>query len=428
MRCQILIISFIIFLTLSDICYSQTITVDSLSKTDVCVGDKFTVYFTASGQFSNNNIFYVQISNPNGDFTKFNNIGSIISDVSGSIECTIPEKFTSNIKYKIRITSNDPYIMSNEFTKFLSVYKYPIPKVSIRPYTVFVNEPITIYNNSIDGYTGYWEFGEGSSLDKYWGKNPPEISYSTDGIKQIDFWITNKAGCSTKSRKIVPVFNCNPKIDSNAVVIDTNSIAPPYFDSYWICSQGIYQSDCYYSGKIFMETRAAVYFNYVEGYPIIFMKSGASLNINHYMMSNYPEASIIIIYEEGASININHIEGRGDSVHLLQCYDLQFDYSDAPEKGLIAQHLAVDDNFTSNSIKIYPNPGDGVFNISLNFNKSITTISVINVLGNEVYNRQIKNIEESWQGKIDLSRNPAGLYFLKLSDGVQNSIEKIILE
>lgn len=73
-------------------------------------------------------------------------------------------------------------------------------------------------------------------------------------------------------------------------------------------------------------------------------------------------------------------------------------------------------------IEIYPNPSSGIFNIKSN--EIFATVSVLNVLGEEVYsNSQIlkgNNI-------IDLSTLTAGSYFVKVSNGNKTSVRRIVV-
>jgi len=87
---------------------------------------------------------------------------------------------------------------------------------------------------------------------------------------------------------------------------------------------------------------------------------------------------------------------------------------DASEKGMDGEQL-----------KIYPNPGNGVFTIELaNFQNQVT-ICVTNLLGTIIYPQHI--IPSTHFG-LDLSTKPKGIYIVRLSDGKKVINKRIILK
>jgi hypothetical protein len=72
-------------------------------------------------------------------------------------------------------------------------------------------------------------------------------------------------------------------------------------------------------------------------------------------------------------------------------------------------------------ITIHPNPGNGIFNISTQMD---------GVFDIEVYNAQnqlIKSGELSGETRINLSKQPKGIYFIRLSSQDHLSIKKVII-
>lgn len=75
-------------------------------------------------------------------------------------------------------------------------------------------------------------------------------------------------------------------------------------------------------------------------------------------------------------------------------------------------------------IKVYPNPAHGSFNISVSEDYTNATISILNVLGQEVYNGVLTN----QMGQVDLTTVPAGTYTLILNNGSNKHVEKLTLQ
>jgi hypothetical protein len=75
-------------------------------------------------------------------------------------------------------------------------------------------------------------------------------------------------------------------------------------------------------------------------------------------------------------------------------------------------------------ISIYPNPNNGQFIINVeSLSGKETTISVIDVLGREVYNSAIKNTKE----EINLSGNAAGLYYITVNSNGKQYRSKMMI-
>ncbi len=72
-------------------------------------------------------------------------------------------------------------------------------------------------------------------------------------------------------------------------------------------------------------------------------------------------------------------------------------------------------------IKIYPNPSAGIFTIETN-NNSI--ISVYDMIGNKVS----ETISNSIKTQLDLSNNKKGMYLIKIQNGDEQNIKKIVIQ
>ncbi|MGP8215582.1 MAG: T9SS type A sorting domain-containing protein [Bacteroidia bacterium] len=102
--------------------------------------------------------------------------------------------------------------------------------------------------------------------------------------------------------------------------------------------------------------------------------------------------------------------------------------SNTQHNGIFTSTLAVAP--TSNFISICPNPGNGVFrlrikNYELGINNSIV---VYNVLGEKIYSIKNYHIAESSNHQIDISSQPAGMYFVKVTTNTSTQVVKFIKE
>ena len=74
-------------------------------------------------------------------------------------------------------------------------------------------------------------------------------------------------------------------------------------------------------------------------------------------------------------------------------------------------------------INVYPNPTEGIFNVEF---KNAQNIKVINSLGVVVYDEKVEQLTEGIK-HIDLSHFSNGVYFINVSNGINSSNHKVLL-
>jgi len=84
--------------------------------------------------------------------------------------------------------------------------------------------------------------------------------------------------------------------------------------------------------------------------------------------------------------------------------------------------LSVDENMLGNNLVIYPNPVNNLLNIIAK--KPINSVSINNVLGQELYNSNVDALET----KIDMSAYANGTYFIRITVGNNVTTKKFIKE
>ena len=67
------------------------------------------------------------------------------------------------------------------------------------------------------------------------------------------------------------------------------------------------------------------------------------------------------------------------------------------------------DNYYNNIFKLYPNPNNGVFSLTYNETPEQFNISIINSIGDVIY----ESNSSSFPFDIDISIQPQGIYYLK---------------
>jgi hypothetical protein len=81
--------------------------------------------------------------------------------------------------------------------------------------------------------------------------------------------------------------------------------------------------------------------------------------------------------------------------------------------------LSIDD-FNQQNVSMYPNPSEGVFNIKSN-NQNLQ-YSLVNIQGQVIESGKVLG------DKVDFSNHAQGIYFLKLSNGINRLVKKLVIK
>jgi hypothetical protein len=101
------------FFAMVGIAQSQTITTSSITGSPFWAGDPVSVPFTITGTYNAGNVFTAQLSDASGSFTTPTNIGSLTSQVAGTISATLPNTATGT-DYRIRVVSSNPAVTGSD--------------------------------------------------------------------------------------------------------------------------------------------------------------------------------------------------------------------------------------------------------------------------------------------------------------------------
>jgi len=86
--------------------------------------------------------------------------------------------------------------------------------------------------------------------------------------------------------------------------------------------------------------------------------------------------------------------------------------------------LGITEMITSDDIQIYPNPGNGLFTLTINGTVKNAEIEISNSLGQVIYHSILNSNKES----LDISGFSKGVYFMKLSSNEYALFKKIVLQ
>lgn len=97
---------------------------NTFSDTLLCVNGSFQVPIIADGSFADTNVFRVEISDSNGNFSHSILVGNLLGDTTGTSYCTLPSSIIAATGYRLRIVAvSPPYTSASSMP--LRVSDYP---------------------------------------------------------------------------------------------------------------------------------------------------------------------------------------------------------------------------------------------------------------------------------------------------------------
>jgi len=99
------------------------------------------------------------------------------------------------------------------------------------------------------------------------------------------------------------------------------------------------------------------------------------------------------------------------------------------DASLLDSKISLMNNLEPDQLKYYPNPNDGKFNLSFNLDqKDEVSVSVMDILGNEVYKEKLLDFNGVYDNEINLSGKEKGIYILQISQKKKVLSRKILIE
>lgn len=87
--------------------------------------------------------------------------------------------------------------------------------------------------------------------------------------------------------------------------------------------------------------------------------------------------------------------------------------------------IGIDENALANAVEIYPNPGNGLFNLNFAADAEEATVTILDLVGNVIAIYPLHNVSSDVSNQLDLSHEPSGLYFIKIEVDGATAVKKI---
>jgi len=121
--------------------------------------------------------------------------------------------------------------------------------------------------------------------------------------------------------------------------------------------------------------------------------------------------------------------GKSTEKHYTKIVMVKLDITDANEEELKRFGGTSDKKLEMEEMKLYPNPNNGKFNLNFNLkSKGDAEVTVYDMQGKQVYNEKLPNFQGEYNKPIDISSNAKGVYFVKILQGKNTQVKKIVLD
>lgn len=140
---------------------------------------------------------------------------------------------------------------------------------------------------------------------------------------------------------------------------------------------------------------------------------------------NYDQIGSVIAAGESSellSYNFEHNSPKkGVNYYRLKQIDFdgQFEYSEIKTVTIRPMSFAV--------AEVYPNPASDILRINFSTEVANTKIDILSIDGKVIRSRAIKNIGENMTEELAVSDLKRGIYFIRVSDGFDSVIQKVLL-
>ncbi len=419
----------LLVLVLPAVLLAQTISITSVSATTFCAGDPISVTFTTTGSWGHNNALTLQLSDANGSFTKgFTNLSSLFDTVGGTLTITsvLPAKSTGSTAYRVRVIGAVPFISGsdNGSDLFIGNVGFSLNDYGFGPAWGAGTETHIYLNDIADAAhdSTFWNFGSDATPASLAGKTSdpniqtPVVMYSTGGMKSVTARVTNHT-CSKDTTITKYVFDCTPPaIPHTALVISRDTSIT------WTSNTG--------PRSIWINPGVTVDITASSTSPLdsVFAEAGATITgrdsrrtTKYYLKVGVAAGSLklstgdVVIWQDAVAL-----PNSGMETLVMQCPNLDFDYSSAPPNITFQPNAVAPVQPTL--LQVLPNPTTASITIT-GARGNITNLEVYNALGQVVLNPQLPH---SSNFSIDLSGLSNGTYYIRIVSGQGPITQKVV--
>lgn len=192
------------------------ISIDNDKISELCFQTKMLINYTTFGNFNNDNLFDIQLSDENGNFASPYTLRKVTNKDAVNLEVNLPNNLKFGTKYRIRVISSSPYFVST-LSKEFTIY----PKLNLNSLTrsnsTCINSNVTYKYPQLPNTTYRWDIQNAFNIS---GSNTNEVNlnWNKSGQNYVKLTVTrNASNCSDT----VSFFENVIKIEDNLVLDNT---------------------------------------------------------------------------------------------------------------------------------------------------------------------------------------------------------------
>ena len=162
---------------------------------EICPDEDFDVKVSGTG-FEKGNVFRVQLSDENGDFSSAVTLDSISSDTGGTVTVNIASTYPDGSGYRIRVIGTNPERFVELYDEPVLLFEKPSTPNILGPIKVdaFDKETYSVAFNT--GATYDWTIDNGNQISGG-NANSIEVQWGGDGKGKVSVIEENTAGCAS---------------------------------------------------------------------------------------------------------------------------------------------------------------------------------------------------------------------------------------
>jgi len=421
---------------------NEFILFDTLSNLVFCAGDSLSLPFMTSIKFDPSNIFTLELSAPDGNFSNPIVLGTLLADTSDVFSLIIPDTLSHGNNYNLRIQASNPLAVSLVYHEPLTVNEKPLLPQLISQTSFCYGD--TLFLMEANGNNIFWY--SDSSLNNLL-TNGFLFALDLQLLDDTLFYAIDisSQGCRSEIKNVniivnpLPLINysgpdtvilCNNDCAWQINVIPTggvfigNGIIPPDFFAPNIAAVGVHDVQYVYTDANLCSAAAYIYFEVLEA-PIVTIDTLANIQIQYFdtlFLSGTPAGGTF----SGTGVTDSYFIGvPNDACQpciIYYIYTALNGCTDTATINVTNYVNAIPEKQSADIFNVYPNPFYEHLYVNIK-NSDNYEIALYDAYGREV-RRFAPRI--SRQFNLNLQELNCGLYYMVFSNEKDVFIKKIL--
>jgi hypothetical protein len=136
---------------------------------------------------------------------------------------------------------------------------------------------------------------------------------------------------------------------------------------------------------------------------------------------------VVTINEESVNTTEGKTENKVTKIIMIKMNVI--DACQEDKKRLSNQIGSTNDKLETGNMTMAPNPSDGKFNLNVSLkNKGDAEVTIFNIEGRQIYSEKLPNFSGEYNKSIEIGGNQKGVYFVKILQGKDSQVKKVLLE